>query len=799
MGAEAPARRLDATAFATALLRDRELTPRARRILSALADVLPDAALVLYVAETVGDNEVWRARAIHGEIRVDVHALDDVEIFQQVVAAGEPAVYSSAQLSREAYAHLDFRRTLASLALIPLISGKSIVAVLEVISFSAVLRAESLEVLSDAVDIAALAISSALEYEKERNSQMASITRITQFYDLEKTFNSIIEIEDLLPVIASKFRELLNAQAVNLWMVETKETLLLTNRAGTDTTVAVGSAQTQNGIAYHVSESGEHALIEDPRDEQLAARNTNAEIEIFTLIAMPLMDGEKCVGVAEAINKLDGTSFDEDDIFLLTTITQTASNALHNAGLLQAERKAQALEMLVEVSNEITSTLDLDRVLQTVVNAAQAVIPFERSSIALERAGHLQLQAVSGMRRINFGDSSVVRLRDLLEWLSFTTDEIYVKQTGEQLSGAPADQEAGFRDYFAATNVRGFYARPLADDQGRLGVLVYESQQPEFLNSAHFELIKIISGQATVALRNAQLYQEVPFINLIEPLMKRKRRFLAMEKRLRISAVTLAVATLLFLVFCPVPMRVSGEASVAPVRKALVQPEFDGVVHRVLVREGDRVRRGFVLAEMDDTEFRQSLTEDEAKYTTAVSEMDRALAANDGTTAGVQRANVAYWSAEVGRARERLERTKLRSPIDGVVTTAFVENLTGRKFDAGDLFAEVEDTSHATVDVAIDEQDVSLLREGMPAAVKLDGYPTQTFHGLVQVLSPKSEAVGDQRVFFARVDVSNVDGLVRPGMQGRGKISAGWHPAGYVLFRRPGSWFWSKIWSWFGF
>ena len=799
MGAEAPVRRLDATAFATALLRDRELTPRARRILSTLADILPESALVLYVAETAGDNDVWRARAIHGEVRVDVHALEEVEAFQRVVESGEPGVFSGTELGREAYAHLDFRRTMASWALMPLISGERIVAVLEVISFTAGLRAESLDSLREALDIAAVAVSSALEYERERNSQMASITRITQFYDLEKTFNSIIEIEDLLPVIAAKFRELLNAQAVNLWMVETKETLVLTNRAGTDTTVAVGGSQTEGGSAYQVSESGEQVLIEDPRDERLIERNANTEIEIFTLIAMPLMDGEQCVGVAEAINKMDGTSFDEDDAFLLTTITQTASNALHNAGLLQTERKAQALEMLVEVSSEITSTLDLDRVLQTVVNGAQAVIPFERSSIALERAGHLQLQAVSGMRRINFGDSSVVRLRDFLEWLSFSSDEIYVKQSGERLSGAPAEQEAGFREYFAATNVRGFYARPLADDQGRLGMLVYESQQPEFLTPAHLELIKIISGQATVALRNAQLYQEVPFINLIEPLMKRKRRFLAMEKRRRISTVTLAVAILLFLVFCPVPMRVGGEARVAPVRRALVQPEFDGVVHRVLVREGDRVHRGSVLAEMDDAEFRQSLAEDEAKYGTAVSEMDRALAANDGTTAGVQRANVAYWSAEVGRARERLERTRLRSPIDGIVTTAFVENLSGRKLDAGDLFAEVEDTSHATVDVAVDEQDISLLREGMPAAVKLDGYPTQTFHGQVQVLSPKSEAVGDQRAFFARVDVGNGEGLVRPGMQGRGKLSAGWHPAGYVLFRRPGIWLWSKLWSWFGF
>jgi len=49
------------------------------------------------------------------------------------------------------------------------------------------------------------------------------------------------------------------------------------------------------------------------------------------------------------------------------------------------------------------------------------------------------------------------------------------------------------------------------------------------------------------------------------------------------------------------------------------------------------------------------------------------------------------------------------------------------------------------------------------------------------------------------VEVPNPDGIVRAGMQGRSKVSTGWHPAGYVLFRRTGMWFWGKLWSWFGF
>jgi multidrug efflux pump subunit AcrA (membrane-fusion protein) len=90
------------------------------------------------------------------------------------------------------------------------------------------------------------------------------------------------------------------------------------------------------------------------------------------------------------------------------------------------------------------------------------------------------------------------------------------------------------------------------------------------------------------------------------------------------------------------------------------------------------------------------------------------------------------------------------------------------------------------------------LRAGEAAAVKLDGLPSHTFHAPVQVVSPGAELQGNERFFFARVLVPNPDGLMRSGMQGRAKISTGWSPAGWVLFRRPVMWIWSKAWSWFG-
>jgi RND family efflux transporter MFP subunit len=325
-----------------------------------------------------------------------------------------------------------------------------------------------------------------------------------------------------------------------------------------------------------------------------------------------------------------------------------------------------------------------------------------------------------------------------------------------------------------------------------------ESSDPDFLGPAHIEILEVLAGQATVALRNAQMYKEVPFISVLEPLLERKRRFLAMEKRRRTLFLALGAAALFFLVACPLPLRVDGVAVVAPGRRALVQPEVEGVIAEVFVHEGQNVQRGEVLAEMEAWNLRSALAEAQSKYESAMLQMSRALAANDGTEAGVHRIQADFWKAEVDRAGQLLGKAQLRSPIDGVVATPHVENFAGRKLQQGDSFAEVVDTSQATVDVAIEDADAGLLKDAQKAVVKLNSYPTRTFHGDVVIVSPKAEILQETPVFYARVGVSNADGAIRAGMEGRGKVRIGWYPAAYVFFRRPFLWLYSKVWYWLG-
>jgi multidrug efflux pump subunit AcrA (membrane-fusion protein) len=127
-----------------------------------------------------------------------------------------------------------------------------------------------------------------------------------------------------------------------------------------------------------------------------------------------------------------------------------------------------------------------------------------------------------------------------------------------------------------------------------------------------------------------------------------------------------------------------------------------------------------------------------------------------------------------------------------------MENFVGRRLQFGDSFAEVVDASQAVVDIAIDDDQAGLLRAGSSAAIKLNFYPTHTFRGDVTIVSPQGQVKGDSRVFYARVAIPNPDGAILTGMQGRGKVTVGWRPAGYVWFRGTVLWLYSTLWSWFG-
>src|SRR6202158_802804 len=580
--------------FASRLLELRETPDRARITAQTIVDRFPGTTVTVYLLRENEEVQFWSARATAGDgaepdpvVPAEAGTLGSLFRDQQMI------VFEGRTLVREDSAHLNVRRTLKYLGCVPLLQKEALIGAIEILSFDALLDRTSLAAVEPLAEIAAQALVSSQEYEKERDGSLTSITRLTQFYDIEKAFSSTLEMDELLPIIGNKIRESLDCQGVNLWLVQGDGSLSVMYQAGVDLTTTKGMVQKEGeGMAGDASENGEAVLISEPEDERLIRRNQGLEEgKIESLIVAPLIDKDSLVGVVEAMNRMDGKPFDEDDLFVLTSLNETATIALHNASLLLAERKVEILETLVRVSHEITSTLNLERVLQTIVNAPQAVIPYERAAIALEQGGKYKLCAVTGVTQIDADAPDIAPLNAILRWSLLSGEIVHVRQHGEEIDAAREETRAKFQSYFETSGMRGFYAIPLTDDTGRVGILGLESPDPDFLAPAHLEILQVLAGQATVALRNAQMYKEVPFISVLRPVLEKKRKFMAMDKRRRTLMIAAVATLLIFLAAFPLPLRVDGDAVVAPLHSAQIQPEVEGVVSRVDVREGDHVTR----------------------------------------------------------------------------------------------------------------------------------------------------------------------------------------------------------------
>jgi GAF domain-containing protein len=788
--------------LAQSLLASPETAARAALLADAIRKTLGDGACVVYVLR----DALWIPLGMSDAISVVDRAIAaDAPLFAPLLQSRHPMVYSAGQLAREDYAHIHVVRTIRSMGYLPLLREQQLVGVFEIVSFGDPLTEASLHSLDGLAELAVIALESAEQYEEQRQNLLDSIHRLTQLYDLEKSLNETLDFEPLLELIPIKVAAMLPCQAIHLWMFDGGR-LRLVSTWGEDATAEVGATEdVGEGYVADMAEEGVPVLINDPDDPRLATRNERATdgLPVTNALLVPLIEheqnggGESELGVLEAVNKAGGDLFNEDDLFFMNSMSETVSSALKNASLMFAERKLEILQALVQVSSEITSTLRLERLLQIIVNSPQSVLPFERCSIALDNRGRLQLKAVSGMTDIPAGEVQVERLRELLQWLSTYDRQLLIRQHEEEPETEDAQVRTVIARHFEASGYRSLFALPLSDDQGRVGLLLYESTDPDFLEQAHIEMIKVLAGQTTVAIRNAMLYREVPLISLLEPLVQRKQAFLRSDRKRQGMILGSIAAGILLLIFCPLPLRISGVAVVAPQSVVTLAAPVEGTIANVYAREGQRVSRGDLLATMDDWSWRNQLTAAQAKYEAAMLAMQGDLARNS-PHAGEERTEADYLRAEMERTRLRIANAQLRSPIDGVVMTPDLQNAVGEHLDAGATFAQVLNLASARINIAVDQADANLVKTGQNAAVKLSSFPAQTLHGQVFGISPEAQPNADGRFFYAHVLLPNGSAQLRTGMDGRAKIFAGYRPAGYVLLRGPALWLWEKLWDWIG-
>lgn len=666
---------------------------------------------------------------------------------------------------------------------------------------------EEVTFIEEACRITGLALENRLAREKEHHDQLATVERLTSLYDISRIFNSTLEMEELLPVVVEKIRDILGAEACNLWLVDAEAgDLYAVQQAGEDPTLGEDArCPMGEGVLGQAAQTGQARLVEDAAEEELLAerRKKSEEFQIESMMCAPLLKGQEVVGAVEVINKLEGGAFTEEDLYFLSSISEQAAIAIHNAHLLEAERKVSVLDALLNISREITSTLDLDHVLTTVVHQASTVVPADRFAIGLFDRDRFLLGAVSGEKEIP-KTRDMARLREIMEWAARREEPAAADQYDDGWHCDPEDLKERAGSYLEEQGYSGFYALPLRDDQGALGAIALLNGDAEFLNDSQRETLAILANQTSVAIRNAQLYQQVPLAGFLKPLAERKEKLFAKFHGGRSAEWAWRAAIAAGLLFAiPWPMRVGTNATVVPGARRMVTAQAGGIVERVLVHEGSQVQPGDFLATLDSSADRVKLAQAETSLALAQRDLADAEYRRDPAAAGEARLKTGLYQAEVNLEQKRVNSAQLVAPISGVIVTPKVEQKAGTMLAPGDAFCELVDQTHMAVEMNVPETDLPLLRAGNPVALKLNALPTTTIQGTVDRIGAITVQQADEQFFVVRASFTNPGSAARDGMVGGAKIlagggwfSSGWYPIGYVMFRSPARWAWEKVWSW---
>ncbi len=273
---------------------------------------------------------------------------------------------------------------------------------------------------------------------------------------------------------------------------------------------------------------------------------------------------------------------------------------------------------------------------------------------------------------------------------------------------------------------------------------------------------------------------------------------------------------------------------VTPITKVEVKSKASGIVKKLLVDAGDKVKKGQLLAQLDKVEIeaqveqsRAAVESAEASLTSSQADYERAKVDAEGpevpllkraydravgmakegvvsTSAledaqknyelalnkqNVSKAQATVLKAKIAQARgqlgqdqanlkqleEQLSYTDIVSPIDGVVLSRDVEMGDAVSSilvlgSSATLVMTLGDTSSVYVKGKVDESDIGKVYLGQPARIKVESFKDKTFNGVVTKISPMGVEKDNVTTFEVRVSINNPGGELKAEMTANAEI-----------------------------
>jgi biotin carboxyl carrier protein len=267
--------------------------------------------------------------------------------------------------------------------------------------------------------------------------------------------------------------------------------------------------------------------------------------------------------------------------------------------------------------------------------------------------------------------------------------------------------------------------------------------------------------------------------------------------------VAVGAALLLLSAIVPATYRVTAPSVIeGEVQRAAVAP-FQGYIRSGLVRAGDVVKRGQVLATLEDKDLALEKRRWEAELEMASRKEREAMASGNRVDQRLASAQVNQARAQLDLAQDKLNRTQVVAPFDAVVVKGDLSQQLGSPVDQGKVLFELAPLDAWRVILKVDERDITYLQPGQKGQAVLASLPGHPQPIKVKRVTSVAVAEDGRNHFRVEADIVAPAGAqrdkplaLRPGMEGVSKVETTDHSLLWIGTHRLRDWLRLTLWEW---
>lgn len=211
--------------------------------------------------------------------------------------------------------------------------------------------------------------------------------------------------------------------------------------------------------------------------------------------------------------------------------------------------------------------------------------------------------------------------------------------------------------------------------------------------------------------------------------------------------------------------RINLPGAIEPWTRLMLMAKINGTITEVLVKEGDEVKKGDILARIEDDDYKIAVARAEAAYKLSVNEYNRDKAMYDKgviptSTLDTNKTNMQTAKADYDNAKLMLSRTVVTSPMAGVVRT--LDAKVGLQLSVGDPIAEILQIDRMKGIIGIPESDVTAVRKLNTVDLTIQALGDKVVTTTKHFLSPSPETTA--RLYNLELEIDNSDRALFAGM-----------------------------------